>query len=29
MSDRHLEGVITRNNILQYLQTRSELGARP
>ena len=28
VSDRHLEGVITRNNILQYLQNRAELGAR-
>jgi Zn-dependent protease/predicted transcriptional regulator len=28
MSDRHLDGVITRNNILQYLQNRAELSAR-
>jgi len=28
MTDRHLDGVITRNNILQYLQTRAELSGR-
>ena len=28
MTNRHLDGVITRNNILQYLQTKSELSGR-
>ncbi len=26
MSDNHLEGIVTRANVLQFLQTRSELG---
>ena len=26
MSDHHLDGIVTRANVLQFLQTRAELG---
>ena len=29
VDDNHLEGIVTRANVLQFLQTRAELGSRP
>ncbi len=29
VSDHHLDGIITRANVLQFLQTRAELGGTP
>jgi hypothetical protein len=28
MSDHHVEGVISRGNVLQFLQTRAELSSK-